>query len=158
MELRCHKSKPIGDAVPDGDIATPDDDIETGFELFHAIDSCPPATVFKLFRFIDQLLSSESSRTIIQTMVNTFHSGSIADETSFTLAKQFYFVLASTLNLTYGDVLLATSTNTQMEAMIGNGLPFFANNTDLVAKCLQGFDCDGIEGILQKLGMFCCWC
>ena len=135
-----------------------DDDIETGFELFHAIDSCPPATVFKLFRFIDQLLSSESSRTIIQTMVNTFHSGSIADETSFTLAKQFYFVLASTLNLTYGDVLLATSTNAQMEAMIGNGLPFFANNTDLVAKCLQGFDCDGIEGILQKLGMFCCWC
>ena len=134
------------------------EDIETGFELFHAIDSCPPATVFKLFRFIDQLLSSESSRTIIQTMVNTFHSGSIADETSFTLAKQFYFVLASTLNLTYGDVLLATSTNAQMEAMIGNGLPFFANNTDLVAKCLKGFDCDGIEGILQKLGMFCCWC
>ena len=88
------------------------EDIKTGFKLFQALVFCP-RMVIKLFRFINQLLSNEHSKTIIQTFVNLFQSGAIADKTSFTLARQFYFVLASTLNLQYGNVLQATSTNAQ---------------------------------------------
>ena len=99
-----------------------EEDIKNGYELFQAIVYCP-RMVIKLFRFVDQLLSSERSRTIIQTSVNLFRSGVITDETSFTLAKQFYFLLASTLNLQYGNVLLSTSTKAQLQAVIREASP-----------------------------------
>ena len=55
--------------------------------LFHAIMYCPIPLV-KLFAFVDQLLSNESTRTIVQTLVSLFQSGAITDEASFTLAKR----------------------------------------------------------------------
>ena len=66
-----------------------DKDVNSGYKLFHATFYCPVRAI-KMFRFVDQLLSSESSRTIIQTFVNLFQSGAITDKTSLTLVKQFY--------------------------------------------------------------------
>ena len=106
----------------------------------------------KLFTFLDELLSKESSRTIIQSIVNLFLSGSIKDRTSLSLAKEFYVVLASTLNLQFGNILLATSTRSQLQTMIDNDWPFFTNYTGLVKTCLKDSDCDGVRGIIQKLG------
>ena len=131
-----------------------EEDIKTGYEIFHAVVFCPPTMVFKLLRFLDQLLSSETSRTVIQTFVNLFQSGTITDdETSFTLAKQFYKVLAKTFQLQYGNVLLATSTRSQLMAVLDNDWPFFTNNTDRVKTCLFDSDCEGLQGIVQKIGI-----
>ena len=126
-------------------------DIRIGYDLIQAIVFCPTMSI-KLFRFVNQLLSMESLRTIIQSFVNLFQSGAPTDKTSFTLAKQFYYVLASTLNLQYGNVLLATSTNAHLQAAIRKNWPFFANNTDIVEKCLQESHCEGIQDIGKKLG------
>ena len=131
-----------------------DEDIKTGFELFQAIVYCPSSSLIRLFRFIDGLLSNDHSRTIIQTVVNTFRSGIITDKTTFALAKDFYFVLASTLNLQYENVLLATSTQSQLQEVLDNDWPFFTNNTHLVEKCLKDSDCDGTQEILKRLGKF----
>ena len=131
--------------------AMTDEDIETGFQIFHVIVYCPSA-VSKLYRFIDHLLSSESARTIIQTIANLFHSGALQDRTSFIQAREFYLVLASTLQLQYGNVLLATSTKSQLQTMLDNDWPFFTNNTHLVEMCLNNSDCDGVQNIIQKLG------
>ena len=62
-------------------------------------------------------------------------------------------VVASTLQLHYGNILLATSTNKHLQAVIRNDWPFFANNTDLVEKCLQESHCEGIQDIAQKNGI-----
>ena len=129
-----------------------EEDIRNGYDLFQAVIYCPTMSI-KLFRFVDQLLSSESSRTIIHTVVGLFQSGVLTEETSFTLAKQFYNKLASTLNLKYGNVLLASSTNAQLKALIRKDWPFFSNNTNLVERCLQESHCDGIQDIFQKLGI-----
>ena len=101
-----------------------DEDIKTGYRLFHAIVYCPPTLELKLFRFVDELLSSESQRTIIQTFVNLFQSGLLKDSTSFTLATQFYSVFAKTLNLQHGNILVRTSTKSQLQAVIENNWPF----------------------------------
>ena len=85
-------------------------------------------------------------------MVNLFQSGVLQDRTSFTQAKEFYLVLASTLQLQYGNVLLATSTKSQLQTVIDNDWPFFTNYTHLVKKCLKDTDCDSIQDIIQKLG------
>ena len=85
-------------------------------------------------------------------MVNLFHSGAMQDMTSFTLAREFYFVLASTLQLQYGNVLLATSTKSQLQNVINNAWPFFTNYTELVKTCLKDSECDNTQDVLQKQG------
>ena len=127
-----------------------EEDIRTGLELFYAILFCPVMNI-KLFRFVDQLLSFESSRTIIQTFVNVFHTGVIQNPAALASAKEFYMVLAATLNLQYGNVLVATSTRSQLQDVIDNGWPFFTN-TSLVKTCLFNNDCVNLQSILQKLG------
>ena len=134
-----------------------EEDIETGYELFHVIVYCP-TMVIKLYRFVVQLLSNESPRTIIQTIVNLFYSGALTDVASSTLAKQFYHILTSTLDLQYGNVLLATMSNEDLQAVIRNDLPFFGNSTERIEKCFQGSNCDRIQGIFQSIGnhFICC--
>ena len=126
-----------------------DEDTRTGFAIFHAIVFCP----IQLYHFVDQLLSFESSRTIIQAYVNLFHTKVIKDKTMISLMKEFYEILATTLNLEYGNILLATSTKSQLQAVIDNDWPFFTNNTDLVKICLLDSDCGVIQDIIQDLGI-----
>ena len=131
------------------------EDIETGFELFQAIVYCPSQLqlLTKIYNFVDEVLSTESTRTIIQTLDNHFRSENIPDPTTLNLVKDFYFVLASTLDLQYGNILLATSTKSQLQEVIDKDWPFFTNNTDLVKTCIRYSDCDSIQNILQKLGI-----
>ena len=129
-----------------------EEDIKTGYELFHAVIFCPAMT-FKMYTFIDQLLTTETSRTIIHAIVHLQQSGAITDRTSFTSAKHFYQVLASTLDLQYGDILLATSSNLQRGAALRKGLPFFLNHTDPVKRCILESNCDALGGIFQNIGV-----
>ena len=128
-------------------------DMKTGYKLFQVMIYCPYAEVIKLFKFVNQMLSNESSRTIIQAVVNLFQPGVITQKESFHSANKFYNELASTLNLRYGDILLATSSRDQLQDALMNQLPFFAKFTELIEKCLQEFNCNGIQGIIKKLGI-----
>ena len=100
---------------------------------------------FKLFRFIDQLLFSESSRTVIQSVVNLLQSGVLTDETSIIMVRQFYSELTTTLKLQHGNVLLATS----LQSKKGNDFI----NTQLL-KCQQDSCFHMVQDILQNLGIF----
>ena len=128
-----------------------DKDVMTVFKLYHMIVYCSVMDI-KLYRFVDHLLSSESKRTIIQSYANLFHSGVLKGTTSITLAKVFYMDLATTLKLQYGDILLATSTKSQLLDLIENDEPFFANNTHLVKTCIFDSQCDGARNIIGDLG------
>ena len=126
---------------------TSDKDILFGYDLFNAVMFCPPAIVSKTYNMFDQLLSVETSRTIIQTIISLFQSKVIKDDITFNLIRQFYLVLAKTLDLQYGNILLATSTTAQMKTVIWNKWPFFSNNTDLVKRCLQKSNCDTYQNL-----------
>ena len=129
------------------------EDIETGVELFYGIVHCP-TPLLTMYNFVNELLSTEGPRTIIQTLVNIFRFESIKDTTTLNLVREFYFVLASTLDLQYGNILLATSTKSQIQEVIDKDWPFFTNKTDLVKACIKDSDCDSIQNIVQKLGIF----
>ena len=118
-------------------------DTEIGYELIHAVLFCPPAMVFKLYTFIDLLLSQETTRTIIQTVVHLFQSDAVADETILNLAENFNQVVVSTFDLQYRSIRLATSTTA------GNW-PFITNYPDLVEKCLTS-NCDRFLDFSQNL-------
>ena len=128
-----------------------DMDVNTGFEIFHAIVYCPVKDL-KLFRFVDRLLTLETSRTIIQTIVNLFHHHVIKDPRRYMLTKKFYLRLAATLDMQYGKVLLASSTKAQLQAVIDNDWPFFTNLTDVLKTCLYHSNCENLQEILQEQG------
>ena len=128
-------------------------DIETGYDLFHAVVFCPPSLEFKIYAVIDQLLSVETTRTLTHTIVNLFQSGAVTDgDTSFTMLRDFYHLLADTLDLEYGNILLATSTTAQLQNVISKKWPFLSNSTGVVQKCLVESDCDATQDIIQNLG------
>ena len=124
----------------------------TGYKLYHAIVYCPIEMDMKLYKFVHHLLSSESKRTLIQSYTNLFHSGVLKGTTSITLAKAFYMDLAATLNLQYGNILLATSTKSQLQAVRDIDGPFFTNNTDMVKTCIWDSKCDRLQEIIRDLG------
>ena len=125
-----------------------DQDVMTGFQVYHAIVYCPEMDT-KLYIFVDQLLSSESKRTTIQSYTNLFHSGVLKGTTIVDLAKAFYMNLATTLNLQYGNILLATSTKSQLQAVRDIDGPFFTNNTDLVKACIWDSKCDRLQDVID---------
>ena len=137
----------------DWEYSVTEEDLLTGLQLLHVVVSCPVKDV-KLFFFVDNLLSNETSRTIIQTLVNFFHSGVVKDQKRLRMAKDFYIELAAVLDMQYGNVLLATSTKAQLQNVIDNNWPFFTNNTDLVKACLINSTCASIQNILAKLGKY----
>ena len=131
--------------------SVPEEDVLTGFELYHVILYCPVIDM-KLKSFVDHLLSTESIRTIIQSYTNLFHSRVLQGTTSIALAKAFYMDLAATLNLQYGNILLASSTKSQLQAVRDIDGPFFTNNTDLVETCILDSKCDKLEDIIVDRG------
>ena len=143
--------------APKADNLGSEEDVMTGFEIFNAIMYCPVKDI-KLYLFVNQLLSNESSRSIIQTFVNIFRLGVIKDGRRKNLAKDFYKILATTLKLEYGNILLSTSTKSDVQAVIDNDWPFFTNSTDLVKYCLLSSNCEKIQQIIHGLGLyFCCF-
>ena len=126
------------------------EDKVTGFEIFHAVVYCSSSLSFdfKLFSFVDQLFSLESPRTIIQTFNNMFNSGVILTADM----EELYFALATTLGLQFENILLATSTKSQLQTVINNGWPFFINNIELVKTCLLESNCTGFRNLIQELG------
>ena len=72
---------------------------------------------------------------------------------SLTLAKEFYLFLADTLQLQYGMVLLATGSKSQLQTVLDNDWPFFANFTEMVETCMEeNSQCDRLQDIFQMLG------
>ena len=145
---------PLKNSVNKNDEPPSDEDLRTGYKLFHAVVYCPPPSEIRLYSFVDHLLLTESPRTIIQTFVNLFRSGAVTDERSLALAKQFYYVLVSVFNLQYGNVLLTTTKKAQVKAMLENGWPFFGQNYEEVKRCFNtSSQCKGIQDSLLELGI-----
>ena len=109
-----------------------------------------PSTTIKVFRFVGELISSGSKRTIIQTFVNFFQSRVMKEEGALlTMTNKLFKVLASTLDLQYGNIMLATTSNEKRK-----DLPFFADYSDMFGKCAH---CDANKDIFKELGItfFC---
>ena len=120
-----------------------DEDMKSGYKLCQAIVFCPTMLI-KLFRFVDQLLSSESSRTIIQTFEHLLQPGSMKDLESYTLTRQFYLVLTKTLRLQRENVLAAIFTKPQFQ-------PAIESNSQFMPSADHS---DEIQGIFQELGRY----
>jgi hypothetical protein len=82
-----------------------DDDVRNGFTIFATVVVCPEEN-FKISRFLQKLVSTESPRTILQSTVNTIQSGELTDWANRRVLRQFYQALSRVFDLQIGKIIL----------------------------------------------------
>ena len=112
-----------------------EEDIRTGLEILASLRHCPDESV-KIYGFIVNLLSTESPRTIIQSVVNTIEHGKIEGITRDGL-HEFYRSLDTIFQFQLGGILLAVSSRSQLQAMVDKDRPYFARYREQVDRCLS---------------------
>ena len=124
------------------EIITEKEDIQTGFMLYSALISCSESVA--LYQFLHSLLSTQSPRTIIQATVNTIESDNLTERVSQHRINQIYMLLQTIFNLEYGKILLATSSPSDLEAMLAKDWPYFSHYSQEIDQCLGGGSCQGV--------------
>ena len=127
-----------------------DGDITTGFMIYFAHVYCAESSY--LYQFLSTLITSQSPRTILQSIVNTVQSEDDMEDENKKKFKQIYIELNKILDLQYGKILLATATPRQLKNMIAKDWPFFGNYTEEVKECLHGNSCQVVQDLVQTLG------
>ena len=128
-----------------------EEDIKTGFMLFSAIVYCSEPVA--LSQFLQSLLSTQSPRTIIQAIVNTIQSGDIRESISKERINQVYLALDSILHFQYGKILLATSSPSQLKAMLAKDWPYFTPYAKQFDQCLSGVSCQRVIDLIKTIGV-----
>ena len=67
----------------------------------------------------------------------------------------FYQALDKIFDLQFGKILLAVSSEEELQLMFDKGWPFFGNLTNELGLCLNGTHCTQITEAIQNLGELC---
>ena len=127
-----------------------EEDITTGFMMFSAFVYCSESV--PLFQFLHSLLSTQNPRTIIQATVNTIESVVFDENENRMRMNQFYMALDQILHFQLGNILLATASPSELQAMIAKDLPYFTHFSNEIDECLSGASCQGIKNLVQTIG------
>jgi hypothetical protein len=139
--------------VSDGKQAITDDDILVGFQMFWALHNCEREVEReKLYKFLHDLVSFESPKTIIQATVNTMQAKNIKEVGNRARLIQFFHSLDSFFQFNIGKILLATSSLEDVRNMIDEDWPYFTNYLAEVKQCIDGTSCRGVKDLVQTLG------
>ena len=133
------------------DGAITDEDIRVGFSIYSATVFCAN-TPKKLYTFFSNLVSTETPRTLLLALVNTIRSTSVHRSSDKTELNKLYDAIDEILQLSYGDLLLATSSKEDILTMLHNEWPFFTKYKAELEDCLRSNACQGVGDILKTQG------
>ena len=126
------------------------EDVLTGFMIYSAIVYCSESVA--VAQFLHSLLSTQSPRTIIQATVNTIQSESVQERANKMKLNTFYLALDQKFDFQLGRILLATSSPSELQAMIAKEWPFFTHHTKEIDQCLSGASCQKVAALVDTLG------
>ena len=127
------------------------EDIRMGFSIYSATVFCRN-TPKKLYTFFSNLLSTETPRTILLALVNTIRSTSVHVFSDKNQLNKLYHAIDRILQLSYGNLLLATSSKEDLLSMLHNEWPFFTKYKTELEECLHSSSCQGVKDSLMTLG------
>ena len=128
------------------------EDINIGADIFFILTYCPDRETLLLYQFLHNLISTKSTRTIIQSTVNTLESENIVEETNKIFMRQFYVALDKIFNFQFGKILLATTPLSELNEMLEKELPYFSHYSQEIDQCLNDASCRGLQEVLITLG------
>ena len=118
------------------------EDKEVGLALYTIVLHCPKDTM-KLGQFLLQLVKEESLPSLILAITNTLLSEELTLYQKRKLGM-IYQVLNSIFKLNLGNILIATSTPSQLVALQDQMMPFLNSKKTRVEKCLSEQFCDDV--------------
>ena len=130
-----------------------EEDFMTGFELFLISFHCSEST--DIYKFLHNLISTQSPRTIIQTTVNTIQSDKIKERKNMITLGQFYLELDKIFQFQLGNILSAILSFSQIETMKDKDWPYFTHYQAAMDMCLNEHNCQMITKLTKDLGKLC---
>ena len=125
-------------------------DLKTGFMMFSAIIFCPSTILdLKLFKFLDELISNQSPRTLIQGIVNTLGSEDL-DRRSSAKLNHFFQALDDIMDFKLGKILLGSSSPAKLQSMLYSGLPYITKYRDEIEMSLNSTNGSNMQSILES--------
>ena len=135
----------------DGEAHITDEDIETGFEMFSVLAYCPIET-FQSYQFLNNLITTQTRRTIIKAIVNTIKSDKIKEHVNKRSFNRLFMVIDKKFDLFIGKILLAISSIDELETLINMKLPYLTRHSKVMEDCLEEENCHEIRKIILDLG------
>lgn len=130
---------------------TTDEDIELGFEAYAAQVFCPSEETQQMFLFVDNLIKTQSPRTLIKATVNTIESEKVKENANRKRIGQFYESLDEIFKFKFGKLLLAITSTSGLKRMREKEVPYFSSYEKKLDKCLEKDKCNKIERIVDDL-------
>ena len=128
-------------------------DIENGLIAYALLLFCPNEAS-KVGHFMEQLVLNSTPRDLLLGVVNSLHSDHLS-RNDRDLLNQFFKEVNQVLGLTFGRVLLALSTQAQLEVMLAKDLPYVTDYAIDIQQCLSQNNCTGIKTLIDTLGEYC---
>ena len=127
-----------------------EEDVMAGLELFLISFHCSEST--DIYKFLHNLISTQSPRTIIQTTVNTIQSDNIKERGSRITLGQFYMQLDKIFQFQLGNILSAMLPLSEIETMKDKDWPYFTHYQTAMDMCLNEHNCQMLTNITKDLG------
>jgi hypothetical protein len=133
-----------------GDISA--EDIRTGYAIYMVTVMCKEVEALNISQFLGTLVLTQTPRTIIQATVNTIHQETMEGKNRKRLGL-FYQELNKTFNFHHGQILVALSSPSELEAMLARDLPYLTPYTQQIMECVRGTSCQGVTDLIENLGI-----
>ena len=132
----------VFEALNDGTVGNvSDDDVKTGFMVYSSVVYCD-----KLEMFLFNLITNETPKGIIKTIINTIESGNLKNFVTEAMVSEFYFVLKQMFHLKYEGILLAIPSAGHLD------LPYLLPYREEMDRCGNGTSCHNITQAINSLG------
>ena len=129
-----------------------DEDVKNGFRMFSALVYCGESVVYS--QFLQNILKTESPRTIIKTTVEAIQLNIPEKELTRSGVNKFFEALDQIFDFQLGKILLATSSISEIQNMINKDWPFFLRYKKEIDLCFRGTNCKELLDLVNSTGLF----
>ena len=127
-----------------------EEDIETGLKIYYATLFCNKEAA-ELKSFLENLISTESPRTLLLAIVNTLQSENVSWRNRVFLGDIFRAV-EKMFDLQLGKILIALSTSSQLTSVMDQDLPYLSKYEKPLKQCLKGGNCQEVRTLIGSIG------
>ena len=128
------------------------EDIVTGLKLFSIMIYCSESV--KLYKFLHEIFTTQSPRTLFKTIINTIQSDNIKESRNLASLEKIYEEIDNLFHLQLGKILLAISSPKQIHTMINNVFPPIYKYIEMIKMCLNYSNCEDVNKLIKELGNY----
>ena len=129
-----------------------EEDITTGVDIHSGLLYCSEFESMQMYKFLHNLISTQSPRTILLATVNSIQSNKIKESENRKRLGHLYLDLDKKFHFQYGKILTAILSSSEIQTMMAQDWPYFIQHQQYIDKCLNGSNCQRSLDTMKDLG------